>query len=156
MKKLNTDIFIQRAQLIHGDKYDYSKVNYINKRTKVCIICKNLALPNSYHVEVSYIMNLEPVGFEPTSKQHPIENLLQALCFLKLQNQLNLTVLESYCPCELRVSGLLSSILNPCYGGLTGGQRFTTYFYENTKTFCCETSVARPIKVPTAPAIAYL
>jgi hypothetical protein len=40
MKKLNTDIFIQRAQLIHGDKYDYSKVNYINKRTKVCIICK--------------------------------------------------------------------------------------------------------------------
>ena len=40
MKKLNTDIFIQRAQLIHGDKYDYSKVNYINNATKICIICK--------------------------------------------------------------------------------------------------------------------
>lgn len=130
-------------------KFEFLRIYFI-------CLCKNLALPNSYHVEVSYIMNLEPVGFEPTSKQYPIENLLQALCFLKLQNQLNLTVLESYCPCELRVSGLLSDILNPCYGGLTGGQRFTTYFYENTKTFWCETSVARPIKVLTAPACLFI
>jgi len=31
--------FIEEAKTIHGDKYDYSKVNYINSRTKVCIIC---------------------------------------------------------------------------------------------------------------------
>lgn len=31
--------FIKRAKAVHGDKYDYSKVNYINNRTKVCIIC---------------------------------------------------------------------------------------------------------------------
>lgn len=31
--------FIQQAQLIHEDKYDYSKVNYVNTKTKVCIIC---------------------------------------------------------------------------------------------------------------------
>lgn len=31
--------FIQKARKIHGDKYDYSKVNYVNKDTKVCIIC---------------------------------------------------------------------------------------------------------------------
>ena len=31
--------FIEKAYLIHGDKYDYSKVNYINSVTKVCIIC---------------------------------------------------------------------------------------------------------------------
>ena len=37
--KLNNEIFIQKAILIHGDKYDYSKVNYVNNRTKVCIIC---------------------------------------------------------------------------------------------------------------------
>ena len=24
---------------MHGDKYDYSKVNYINSKTKICIIC---------------------------------------------------------------------------------------------------------------------
>lgn len=31
--------FIEKARKIHGDKYDYSKVNYINSQTKVCIIC---------------------------------------------------------------------------------------------------------------------
>lgn len=32
--------FIKKACEKHGDKYDYSKVNYVNKRTKVCIICR--------------------------------------------------------------------------------------------------------------------
>ena len=31
--------FINDAREIHGDKYDYSKVNYVNNQTKVCIIC---------------------------------------------------------------------------------------------------------------------
>ncbi len=31
--------FIQKAKKVHGDKYDYSKVEYINSNTKVCIIC---------------------------------------------------------------------------------------------------------------------
>lgn len=35
----NTEEFIEEAKKIHGDKYDYSKVNYINNYTKVCIIC---------------------------------------------------------------------------------------------------------------------
>lgn len=39
MKKLTKEIFIEKSKKIHGDKYDYSKVNYINTRTKVCIIC---------------------------------------------------------------------------------------------------------------------
>ena len=38
-KRLNTEIFIERSIKIHGDKYDYSKVIYINNKTKVCIIC---------------------------------------------------------------------------------------------------------------------
>ena len=40
-KKLSktTDKFIEEARTIHGDKYDYSKVDYIDARTKVCIIC---------------------------------------------------------------------------------------------------------------------
>ena len=38
-KKLTTEEFISRAKLVHGDKYDYSKVNYINAKTKICIIC---------------------------------------------------------------------------------------------------------------------
>ena len=39
-KKLTTEEFIERAKEAHGDKYDYSKVKYINSRTKVIIICK--------------------------------------------------------------------------------------------------------------------
>ena len=39
-KQLNTEEFIKKAKQIHGDNYDYSKVNYVNNRTKVCIICK--------------------------------------------------------------------------------------------------------------------
>ena len=39
-KKLNTEIFITKAKEIHGDKYNYSKVHYINNQTKVYIICQ--------------------------------------------------------------------------------------------------------------------
>ena len=35
----NTEEFIRRARLVHGDKYDYSKVVYVNSTTDVCIIC---------------------------------------------------------------------------------------------------------------------
>ena len=38
--KLNTTIFIEKAKQIHGDKYDYTKVNYINSNTQIIIICK--------------------------------------------------------------------------------------------------------------------
>jgi hypothetical protein len=38
-KRLTTEIFISRSKKIHGDKYDYSKVEYVNQTTKVCIIC---------------------------------------------------------------------------------------------------------------------
>ena len=38
-KKLTTEEFIKRAREVHGDKYDYSKVIYVNSYAKVCIIC---------------------------------------------------------------------------------------------------------------------
>jgi len=31
--------FIKKAQMIHGNKYDYSKVEYIDSKTKIIIIC---------------------------------------------------------------------------------------------------------------------
>lgn len=39
MRKKTTKEFIESARKIHGDKYDYSKVEYVNNFTKVCIIC---------------------------------------------------------------------------------------------------------------------
>ncbi len=34
------ELFIEKSKLIHGDKYDYSKVDYKNANTKIIIICK--------------------------------------------------------------------------------------------------------------------
>ena len=39
MKRLTTEQFIKRAKLVHGNKYDYSLVEYKNTATKVKIIC---------------------------------------------------------------------------------------------------------------------
>ena len=36
----NTEEFISKAKLIHGDRYDYSKVDYTYAKTPVIIICK--------------------------------------------------------------------------------------------------------------------
>ncbi len=36
-----TEMFIERAVVIHGNKYDYSLVEYVNSKTKVKIICPN-------------------------------------------------------------------------------------------------------------------
>jgi len=39
VKRLDTDIFIEKAQKIHGNKYDYSLVDYKGAYDKVKIIC---------------------------------------------------------------------------------------------------------------------
>lgn len=38
-KRMSTEEFIKRAKYIHGNKYDYSKVNYKNLESKITIIC---------------------------------------------------------------------------------------------------------------------
>ena len=38
--KLTNDLFINKAKEIHGDKYDYSNVNYENGKNKIKILCK--------------------------------------------------------------------------------------------------------------------
>ena len=40
MKKLTTKEFIKKSKLIHGNKYDYNLVDYINNRTNVKILCE--------------------------------------------------------------------------------------------------------------------
>ena len=37
--KYSKEQFVLKARETHGWKYDYSKVEYINSRTKICIIC---------------------------------------------------------------------------------------------------------------------
>ena len=38
-KRLTREEFIEKAKKVHGDNYDYSKVEYINNKTKICVIC---------------------------------------------------------------------------------------------------------------------
>ena len=38
-KPLTKEQFILKARQVHGWKYDYSKVDYKDSRTKICIIC---------------------------------------------------------------------------------------------------------------------
>lgn len=38
-KQDTTKTFIEKAKEVHGDNYDYSKVEYKSSKTKVCIIC---------------------------------------------------------------------------------------------------------------------
>ena len=38
-KKNTKDSFIEKARKVHGNKYNYSKVEYVTNKKKVCIIC---------------------------------------------------------------------------------------------------------------------
>lgn len=38
---LNKNGFVKKSKLIHGDRYDYSLVDYLNNKTKVEIVCKH-------------------------------------------------------------------------------------------------------------------
>ena len=40
----STEEFVRVAKLLHGEKYDYSNVQYVNRRTKVSIGCKQHGL----------------------------------------------------------------------------------------------------------------
>jgi len=37
--KDKNNLFIEKANVVHGNKYNYSKINYINSKTKIIIIC---------------------------------------------------------------------------------------------------------------------
>ena len=39
-KKLSITDFVSRCKKVHSNKYDYSESEYINKETKLKIICK--------------------------------------------------------------------------------------------------------------------
>lgn len=39
MRRLTAEQFIERARKVHGDKYDYSLVKYVNNESEVDIIC---------------------------------------------------------------------------------------------------------------------
>lgn len=73
-----TDEFTEKAKDVHGDKYCYSKVSYINNLTKVKIIC-----PRHGEFEQTPKAHLKGGGCR-LCKASTGENLI--LCFLKKHN----------------------------------------------------------------------
>ena len=83
---LNTEAFIERSIDIHGSKYDYSKTNYFNNSTKVCIICPEhgefwqrpihhlngvgCPLCNESHLERNVALILPKFGIEYIRSKH--------------------------------------------------------------------------------------
>jgi len=41
MRRMTKDEFLTKARNIHGDKYDYSKSNFISVREPITIICND-------------------------------------------------------------------------------------------------------------------
>ncbi len=55
MKKTDKvkNLFIHKSNIRYNDKYDYSKVDYVNRLTKVCIICPihgQFNMPPAHHL----------------------------------------------------------------------------------------------------------
>ena len=48
---MDTLQFIQKAKEVHGDKYDYSGVSYINSQIPVTIVCNKC---NNEFEQISY------------------------------------------------------------------------------------------------------
>ena len=63
--KITTEVFINRARNVHGDKYDYSKVEYVGYKKKVCIIC-----PEHGEFWQRADVHLSGIGCPMCSKKH--------------------------------------------------------------------------------------
>jgi hypothetical protein len=67
-KTKTTEQFIQEARQIHGDKYDYSNVKYVDSQSKITIICPTHGIfkqqPNS-HLSGCSCPNCADYGFNP-------------------------------------------------------------------------------------------
>ena len=90
-KPLTNDIFITRAKSVYNDKYDYSKINYINSDTNIVITCPK---HGDFEKRPLKFLNLktERQGFEPwVPKEHNDfrDRPIQPLWHLSSKNELN-------------------------------------------------------------------
>lgn len=87
----NTEEFIKKSKLIHGERYDYSKVEYINKDSKVIIICKEhgefLQKP-TIHLKASNCKRCNVSGWDRTSWINQCKNNADPLIyFIRCYNE---------------------------------------------------------------------
>ena len=96
MTKLTTEEFIKKAQALHGDRYDYSKVEYENTSKKICIICKE----HGEFWQTPY-SHLNGHGCSKCSTERNSEKLLlwtREHCYFEAQKYLSRSAFKEGCP----------------------------------------------------------
>lgn len=84
--------FVKKAKLIHGDKYDYCKVNYVSSTTKVVIIC-----PEHGEFEQTPHGHLRKKGcFKCAGKNMTTEDFIKKL---EKYMAIDMTILNQYILC---------------------------------------------------------
>lgn len=73
MKKLTTQEFIEKAKKIHGDKYDYSEVDYTGAGNNIIVICKDHGKFNIKPYNHLSGQGCPKCGIEKRSKSRTIE-----------------------------------------------------------------------------------
>jgi len=84
-KYIDTTYFTKEAQRIHKDKYDYSKVGYVNNYTKVIIVCQT---HGEYKQRPS--MHLCGQGCPKCAKKGYSKMAMQWLEFMEKYNDINI------------------------------------------------------------------
>ena len=71
-KRLITEEFISKAKSIHGNKYDYDKVNYINARIHIKIYCNtcNKYFNQTPDKHINRKQGCNQCGIISTTKKH--------------------------------------------------------------------------------------
>ena len=80
-RKLTTKEVVERFKKVHGDKYDYSRVEYDGTNTKVKIICREI----------------EHGIFEQTPSSHLNGRGCRYCGYIKRGNSLRKTIEEFFC-----------------------------------------------------------
>jgi hypothetical protein len=79
VKKLTTQDFINKAETIHGIRYDYSGVDYINANTLVTIVCKdhgNFQIKPTDHLSKHMGCTLCPGRYKRSNKDNFIQKAM--------------------------------------------------------------------------------
>lgn len=79
MKRKTKEQFICEAQKIYGNKYDYSKVDYVNNYTEIIVICKNCG----YEFKIIPYLHLRGVGCQNCSTKKSTSHIMTMEYFLK-------------------------------------------------------------------------
>lgn len=67
---MNTEILKIKLQQKYGDKYDYSKVEYINYQTKICIICP---IHGEFYKRINHLFKNRELCHQCSKEKHFIE-----------------------------------------------------------------------------------